>query len=94
MLLIGSNGSTTFTGLAWGVYRVRIVTTAPNATRSVFRRRVVIPRDPNYCTVNLIDEGVVVRGSTLTVNFRGVGPVTGFQCILDRQTRFPCEHVM
>ena len=94
MLLIGSNGSATFNGLAWGVYRVKIVTTAPNATRSVFRRRVVIPRDPNYCTANLIDDGVVVRGSTLTVHFQGVGPVTGFQCILDRQTRFSCELVM
>ena len=72
---------------------MRIVTTAPNATLSVFRRRVVISRDPNYCTVNLINDGVVVHGSTLTVNFRGVGPVTGFQCILDRRTRSPCELV-
>ena len=89
----GSNGSTTFADLASGVYRVRIVTTAPNATRSVFRRRVVIPRDPNFCAVNLINDGAVVRGNTLTVHFRGVGPVTGFECILDRRTRSPCELV-
>ena len=85
-----SNGSTTFTSLAPGVYRVRIVTSAPNYTRTVFRRRVVIPRDSNFCTVNLINDGVVVSGSNLMVHFQGLGPVTGFQCIVDRRTRFSC----
>ena len=94
MLLIGSNGSTTFTGLTLGVYRLKIVASASGYNRLVMRRRVVIPRDPNYCTANLIDDGVVVRGSTLTVHFRGVGPVTGFQCTVDRQTKFSCELMM
>ena len=94
LLYVGSNGTTTFTGLAWGVYRLKIVASAPNYTRSVIRRRVVIPRDSNYCTANLIDEGVIVNGSNLTVHFQGVGPVTGFQCIVDRRTRFSCELVM
>ena len=90
--ITGSNGSTTFTSLPWGVYRVRIVTSAPNQTQSVFRRRVVIPRDPNYCAVNLINDGVVVSGNNLMVHFQGLGPVTGFECIVDRRTRNPCKH--
>ena len=91
LLYIGLNGTTTFTGLAPGVYRLKIVASASGYNRSVIRRRVVIPRDSNYCTANLIDEGVVVSGSNLTVHFQGVGPVTGFQCIVDRRTRISCE---
>ena len=71
---------------------MRIVTSAPNQTQSVFRRRVVIPRDPNYCAVNLINDGVVVSGNNLMVHFQGLGPVTGFECIVDRRTRNPCKH--
>ena len=92
LLYIGSNG--TFTGLTPGVYRLKIVASASGYNRLVMRRRVVIPRDPNYCTANLIDDGVVVKGNTLTVHFRGVGPVTGFQCSVDRQTKFSCELMM
>ena len=91
---VGSNGTTTFTGLAPGVYRLKIGASASGYNRPVIRRRVVIPRDSNYCTANLIDEGVVVSGSNLMVHFQGVGLVTGFRCILDRRTRFSCEFVM
>ena len=94
LLYVGSNGTTTFTGLAWGVYRPRIVASASGFNRSVIRRRVVIPRDSNYCTVNLINDGVVVSGNNLTVHFRGVGPATGFRCFVNRRTRFSCEHSM
>lgn len=90
---IGSNGSTTFSDIAAGKYRLRVVASAPGYNRSILRRRVVIPEGPNYCTANLIDEGVVVSGGNLTVHFRGVGPVTGYECIVDQQrsSRFTCE---
>ena len=88
---IGSNGSATFSGIAPGKYRLRVVALSPGYNRSVLRRRVVIPNGPNFCTANLIDEGVLVSGSNLTVIFRGVGPVPEFQCILDRQRKFSCE---
>ena len=94
LLYVGSNGTTTFTGLAWGVYRLKIVASASGYNRSVIRRRVVIPRDSNYCTINLINDGVVVSGNNLTVHFRGVGPATGFRCFVNRRTRFSCEHLM
>ena len=94
LLYTGSNGTTTFTGVAPGNYRLRIVASAPDYNNSVIRRRVVIPDGSNFCTANLIDEGVVLSGSNLTVHFRGVGPVTGFQCIMDRRRRFSCEFVM
>ena len=94
LLYTGSSGSTTFTGIAPGIYRLRIVASAPGYNDSVIRRRVVVPDGSNFCTANLIDDGVVLSGSDLTVHFRGVGPVTGFQCILDRQREFSCEFVM
>ena len=90
----GSNGSTTFSDIAAaGKYRLRIVASAPGYNRSILRRRVVIPEGPNYCTANLIDDGVVVSGGNLTVHFRGVGPVTGYECVMDRRrsSRFTCE---
>jgi len=51
----------------------------------------VIPVGSNFCTANLIDEGTVVNGSSVTVYFRGVGPVTQFLCSLDHQRKFTCE---
>ena len=93
LLYTGSSGSTTFTGIAPGIYRLRIVASAPGYNDSVIRRRVVIPHDSNFCAANLIDDGVVLSGSDLIVHFRGVGPVTGFQCIVDRQRKFSCELV-
>ena len=94
LLCTGSNGSTIFTGIAPGNYRLRIIASAPGYNESAIRRRVVIPDGSNFCTVNFIDEGVVVHGNTLTVHFRGVGPVTGFQCVVDRRRKFSCELVM
>lgn len=93
LLYTGSNGSTTFSNIAPGKYRLRVVASAPGYNRSILRRRVVIPEGPNYCTANLIDEGVVVSGGNLTVHFRGVGPVTGYECIMDRRrsSRFTCK---
>ena len=88
----GSNGSVTFTGIAPGKYRLRVVALAPGYIQTALRRRVVIPDGPEYCTANLIDEGVVIDGSNVTVYFQGVGPVKEFLCIVDRRRKFPCEN--
>ena len=90
----GSNGSATFTGIAPGKYRLRVVALAPGYIQTALRRRVVIPEGPEDCTANLIDEGVVIDGSNVTVYFQGVGPVKEYLCIVDRQRRFPCEILM
>ena len=63
--------------------KLRVVASAAGYNQSVLRRRVVIPGDPNYCTAGLIDDGAVVNGSSVTVHFRGVGPVTQFLCLVD-----------
>ena len=96
LLYTGSNGSTTFNDITPGKYRLRVVASAPGYNRSILRRRVVVPKGPNYCTANLIDEGVVVSGSNLTIHFQGVGPVTGYLCIMDQRksSRFTCELVI
>ena len=72
---------------------MRVVAQAPGYIQTAVRRRVVIPEGPSYCTANLIDEGVVIDGSNVTVYFQGVGPVKEFLCIVDRQRKFPCENV-
>jgi len=89
--MIGSNGSVTFTGIAPGKYRLRVMVSEGGCDRSVIRRRVVIPEGPSYCTANLIDEGAILNGSDVTVNFQGVGPAREFLCVMDRQMRVPCE---
>ena len=93
LITTGSNGSIKFTGVPPGRYRLRVVASAPGHNQSVIRRRVVIPEDPNYCTVNLIDEGTIINGSDVTVLFRGVGPVREFLCLMDRQIQVSCEFV-
>ena len=93
LITIGSNGRVVFTGVPPGRYRLRVVASAPGHNQSVIRRRVVIPEDPNYCTVNLIDEGTIINGSDVTVLFRGVGPVREFLCLMDRQIQVLCEFV-
>ena len=89
----GSNGRATFTRIDPGKYRVRVVALAPGHIQTAVRRRVVIPEGPSYCTANLIDDGVVIDGSNVTVYFQGVGPVKQFLCIVDRQRKFSCENV-
>ena len=69
-----------------------MVASAPGHSQSVIRRRVVIPR-LSYCTANLVDEGVITNGSDMTVNFRGVGFVREFLCVMDRQIEVPCEFI-
>ena len=73
---------------------MRVVASAPGYTQAALRRRVVIPEGPEDCTANLIDEGVVIDGSNVTVYFQGVGPVKEFLCIMDRERKFPCEILM
>ena len=51
----------------------------------------MIPVGSNFCTANLIDEGTVVNENSVTVYFRGVGPVTQFLCSFDCQRKFTCE---
>ena len=92
-LHIGSNGRATFTRIDPGKYRVRVLALAPGHIQTAVRRRVVIPEGPSYCTANLIDEGVVIDGSNVTVYFQGVGPVKEFLCIVDRQRKFSCKNV-
>ena len=41
------------------------------------------------CTVNLINDGITVEGSSVTIQFRG-SPVDSYHCSLDDEEPFPC----
>ena len=47
----GSNGSATFTGIAPGKYRMRVVASAPGYIQTALRRRVVIPKGPKVLRI-------------------------------------------
>ena len=87
IIIIGSKGGITFSGVAPGKYRLRVVASTTGHSQSVRGRRVVIPR-PSYCRVNLIIEDVIINESNMTVHFRGVGHVKEFLCAFDRETKF------
>ena len=45
----------------------------------------------NACTVHLINDGITVVISNVTVEFAGTGPATAFFCSVDRGANFPCK---
>ena len=91
-IIVGWNGSITFTGVAPGKYRLRVVASTTGNNQSVIRRIVVIPR-PSYCTVNLIIEGVIISKINMTAHFWGVGCVKEFLYAIDQQTKISCQFV-
>ena len=90
----GSSGSVSFTGLAPGKYVLRVAATNSKEDRVIERRRFEISSDPSFCTTHLINGGVTVRGSTVTVEFAGTGPAEMFRCRLDANTAFTCKYCL
>ena len=46
----------------------------------------------NACTVHLINDGVSVTASTVTIEFAGTGPVITFLCSVDRGESSLCKY--
>ena len=53
--------------------------------------KVYIPTSSSTCSVNLINAGLVVDGTSVSTEFRGVGSTTGFICKLDNGRFSSCE---
>ena len=58
--------------------------------KELIRRHFVIAKDPELCSVHLINGGVTVVGHNATVEFASSGPVQGFKCKLDRVEYYEC----
>ena len=60
--------------------------------REITEVRVIVPRDPDTCTANLINNGITIDDEgVVTVEFGGTGAATGYNCNLDRRSNFRCE---
>ena len=57
------------------------------------KRGFVIASDPSYCSLVLINGGVILsqNGSIATVQVRVQGPVLQLSCALDGGEEFECE---
>ena len=47
--------------------------------------------EEEFCLVHLVNDGVVVSGNSLTIEFTGVGKVKKYFCDLDRKGLKPCK---
>ncbi len=57
-------------------------------------REFVLSEDPGYCGVHLVNDGLVVSGSSFSVQFKGV-PTSElpYHCKLDNNPKFDCKCV-
>ena len=91
LLFLGSSGQVNYTSLRPGSYTLRVTASNSRDDRRVWRRALYIASDPSECSVHLINRGIVVRGSTASVDFAGSGSFFSFSCRLDREEFLPCK---
>ena len=90
-LYTGSPGSTTvFQNVSSGLHSLR-VTARSGAEEADILWRVFIPTTSTICSANLVNVGLVVNGTTVSLEFRGVGLSSGFNCRLDNGRFSSCE---
>ena len=90
---LGSNGHIAFSSLNPGVYTLRIVASNRRPDKEFLKRRFEITNDTERCTLHLINNGVTVTSNdTASVEFASRGPVTGYNCFLDKMKPFKCKN--
>jgi len=90
-LYTGSPGSTTvFQNVPSDFYYLRVTATSGSEEKEV-TWKVYVPETSAVCSVNLINTGLVVNGSTVSLEFRGMGPTSRFTCRLDSRQFHSCE---
>ena len=60
------------------------------------KRRFEINSDPNYCSLVLVNRGVIVSedGSSAEVDVQLYGPATQLSCVLDGGEAFTCKRTV
>ena len=87
----GPPGQTTvFQNVPSGWYSLRVIA-ASNMEKEKVIWKLYVPTTSSTCTVNLINAGLVVDGTSVSTEFRGVGSTAGFTCRLDKGRFSSCE---
>ena len=87
----GSPGSrAVFQNVSSGFHSLR-VTAISDAEEAEVIWKVFIPPTSTICSANLVNTGLVVNGTSVFVEFRGVGLSSGFNCRLDNGQFSSCE---
>ena len=90
-LYTGPPGRTTvFQNVPSGLYSLRVTATSDMEEEEVVWR-VYVPTTSSICSVNLINTGLVVDGTSVSMEFGGVGSTAGFRCRLDNGRFSSCE---
>ena len=91
----GSARSVTFSDLPPGLYVLKIHAYNRLGDVGTVKRGFVVTSDPRYCSLVLINRGVIVSesGTEATVEVRGYGQAEGYQCVLDGGQEFNCEYM-
>ena len=82
-----------FSGLTPGLYVLKIHAYNRGTEAAVVKRAFVMTSDPNFCSVVLINRGVVVseNGREATIEVKGHGLANTHTCRLDNEPEFACE---
>lgn len=82
-----------FSGLQSGLYVLKIHAFNRREDVSTIKRGFVISPDPSYCSLVLINRGVVLsqNDSVAMVEVKVQGPALQLSCVLDRGEVFSCE---
>ena len=90
-LYTGPPGRTTvFQNVPSDLYALRVTATSDMDEEEVIWK-VYVPTTSSICSVNLVNTGLVVDGTSVSVEFRGVGSTSGFTCRLDNRRFSSCE---
>ena len=90
-LYAGPPGRTiVFQNVPSGLYSLRVTATSDMEEEEVIWK-VYVPVTSSICSVNLINTGLVVDGTSVSMEFQGVGSTAGFSCRLDNGRFSSCE---
>ena len=89
----GPPGNTTvFQSVPSGFYYLRVTATSgPEEGEVTWKVYMYVPTTSSICSVNLINTGLVVDGTSVSMEFRGMGPTSVFTCRLDDRQFHSCE---
>ena len=79
-----------FQNVPSGLYSLHVTATADMDEEEVIWK-VYVPITSSVCSVNPINAGLVVDGTSVSMEFRGVGSTSGFTCRLDNGRFSSCE---
>ena len=89
----GSSGQILFPNLRPGLYVLKVQAFNKKTDVNTVKRGFEINTDPTYCSLVLVNRGVIVseEGSSAEVEVQLHGPAPQLSCVLDRGAAFTCK---